>query len=123
MDGQAHTSTHTRIEPLTRSVFAIQMPLDGNGSVLVDGKLATTIRSSIDGERNFALASLIRIVGSESLQTLADFGVFVDGRLDVGFVEQRLVVVDVAQLDVHPTIGNVILVVAIVLALLCHAKD
>ena len=93
------------------------MSLDGNGSVLVDGKLATTIRSSIDGERNFALASLIRIVGSESLQTLADFGVFVDGRLDVGFVKQRLVVVDVAQLDVHPTIGNVILVVVIVLAL------
>ena len=60
---------------------------------------------------------MIRIVGSESLQTLADFGVFVDGRLDVGFVEQRLVVVDVAQLDVHPTIGNVILVVVIVFAL------
>ena len=99
------------------------MPLNGNGSVGSDGKLATMIRSSIDGERNFDLASLIRIVGSESLQTLADFGVFVDGRLDVGFVEQRLVVVDVAQLDVHPTIGNVILVVAIVLALLCHAKD
>ena len=101
------------------------MPLNGNGSVGSDGKLATTIRSSIDGERNFALASLIRIVGSESLQTLADFGVFIDGRLDVGFVEQLslFVVVDVAQLDVHPTIGNVILVVAIVLALLCHAKD
>lgn len=102
---------------MTRSVFTIQMALDGDGAVLIDGELTPTIRGSIDGEGNFAFASLIRISGAERFQTLANFSILINGSLDVGFLKERLVVIDVTQFDVHPAIGNVILVVIIVLAL------
>jgi hypothetical protein len=102
---------------MTRSVFTIQMALDGDGAFLIDDELTPTIRVSIDGERNFAFASLIRISGAERFQTLANFSILINGSLDVGFLKERLVVIDVTQFDVHPAMGNVILVGIIVLAL------
>ena len=61
--------------------------------------------------------NFIRISSAERFQALSDLGVFVDGCLDVGFVKQRFVIINVAQLDVDRAICNVVLVVIVVLAL------
>ena len=102
---------------MTGRVLPVQLALDGHRSVLVDGELPSAIGGAVDGERHLTLSALIGIGGAEGLQTPADLGVLVDGRFDVGLVEERLVVVDVAQLDVDPAVGHVVLVVVVVLAL------
>ena len=53
----------------------------------------------------------------EGLETPSDLCVLVDGCFDVGFIEERFVVVDVAQLDVDPAVGHVVLVVVVVIPL------
>ena len=62
MAGWATTSTRKNeaCYLVTRSVFAVQLSLDCDSSILIDGELTTAVRGSIDGIRNFAFTSLNR---------------------------------------------------------------
>lgn len=103
---------------MPRHVLSIQTSLYGDSAVLVDEELPLAIGPAVYGVGDLALAALIGIGGLERLQVLTDLRVLVDVGLDIRLLEQRLIVVDVTQLDDHPRVRDVVLVVVVVLALL-----
>lgn len=98
-------------------LLPVQLPLNGNRALLADAELSAPVRHPVDGVRHLTLAALVRVRGFERLQALAHLHVLVHRHFDVGPFELRLVVVDVAQLDHHPRIRHVILIVIVVFAL------
>lgn len=101
-------------------VLPVQRALNTDRALLINGELALPVRRAVYRVRHFALASLVRIRGLERFQTLTHLGVLEHRHLDVGTLELGLVVVDVAQLDHHPRVSHVVLVVVVVLALVVH---
>ena len=108
------------LDLVRRRRFPVELALDGHGAVLRDGELPAAVRAAIDQISDLAVAALVGIRGPEPLQGLSDSRVLADKGLDVGLLEDRLVVVDVAQFDDHPGVGHVVLVVVVVLALVVH---
>lgn len=102
---------------MSRSLLAVETPLDRHRPILVDGELPFAVGASIDRVVHLALTALIGIGGFERFQAVPDASVFRHGRLDIRFLELRLVIVYVAQLHNHPRVGNVIFVVVVVLPL------
>lgn len=98
-------------------LLPVQLPLNGNRALLADAELPTPIRHPVDGVRHLALAALVRVRGFECLQALAHLYVLVHRHFDVGPFELRLIVVDVTQLDHHPRIRHVVLIVIVIFAL------
>lgn len=102
---------------MPRSFLAVKASLYRNRAVFVDEKLSLPIGASVDGIGDLALTTLIRISSLERFQAAAYSGVLRYGGLDIGFLELRLIVVDISQLHDYPGVSNVIFVVVVVLAL------
>lgn len=102
---------------MSRCFLAIETPLDRHSSVLVDGELPFAVGTSVDRVVHLALTALIGIGGFERFQAVPDASVFRHRRLDIRFLELRLVIVYVAQLHHHPRVGNVVFVVVVVFPL------
>jgi len=102
---------------VSRSFLAIKASLYRHGAIFVDEELSLSIRASVNGIGDLALATLIRIGGLECFQTAAYAGVLGYGSLYIGFFELWLIVIDISQFHDHPRIGYVVFVIVIVLAL------
>lgn len=102
---------------VSRSFLAIEASLDRHCAVFVDEELPLSIGASVDGIGDLALPTLIWIGGLECFQSAAYASVFRHTGLDVGLLEQRLIVVDISQFHDHPGVGYVIFVVVVVFAL------
>jgi hypothetical protein len=103
---------------MSRSFLAIKASLYRYGAIFVDEELSLSIGASINGIGDLTLTTLIRISGLECFQAATYTSVLRYGGFDIGFLEQRLIVVDISQFHNHPGISNVILIVIIVLALI-----
>lgn len=103
-------------------LFAVEGALDADSALVVDRELAPAVRGAVDGVRHPAAARLVGVGGLERFERLAHFGVLVDRHLNVGSLKLRLVVVDVTQLDHHPRVRHVVLVIVVVLTLQAHTN-
>lgn len=103
---------------MSRSFFAVKASLYRYSAVFVDEELSLSIGASINGVGDLTLTTLIWVSGLECFQAAAYTSILRYSGFDIGFLEQRLIVIDISQFHNHPGIGNVILVIVIVLALI-----
>jgi len=102
---------------MSRSFFAIKTSLYWYGAIFVDEELSLSVGASIDRVGDLALSTLIWISGFERFQATTYAGVFRNSSLDIGFLELRLIVVDISQFYNYPRIGHMVFVVIVVFAL------
>lgn len=102
---------------MPRSFLAIKASLYRYGAIFVDKELSLPIGTSVDRIRNLALATLIRIGSLECFQAAAYAGILRHGSFNIGFLELRLIIIDISQFHDHPGISHVVFVIVIILTL------